>query len=149
MDPLSFSASLITVIGAAAALTKGLNKLQRELRDTSGTLTSLVNETTDLRLLLDATDSALREWRTVSGQTLLPPSFNKVDDVLNGLTKNLNALSDIVRRCLAERDPESGKFLSNVARVKWLKDKKKAKPFQKALQESKKDLLVLLEAHNL
>jgi hypothetical protein len=149
MDPLSFSASLIAVTGAATALIKGLNKLQRELRDASGTLASLANETTDVRLVLDAAETALQEWRTASCHSSLPASFNKVDGVLIGLTDNLTALLAIVERCLAERDPESGHFVSHRARIKWLSEKKRAKPLQRALQESKKNLLVLLEAHNL
>jgi hypothetical protein len=149
MDPVSFSVNMTTVVSILSSLTKGLSKLQCELRDGSGTLASLVNETNDLRLVLDTTDTALREWHMVSGQTVLPLSFTRVEDSLKGLTKNLNAILDIVHRCLAERDQESGKFLSHIARVKWLKEKKRARIFQKALQESKKDLLVLLEAHNL
>jgi hypothetical protein len=110
---------------------------------------ALVNETSDLRVVLSATEVVLQKWRAVPGQDVLLESYTKAAQVFAKLRHDISALQQILDRCLAECDPESGKFLSHLARLRWLKEKKRAKPLHRNLQEAKKDLLILLEAHNL
>lgn len=62
MDPLSLTASVITVVGVADAAGRGLKKLIA-LRGASDAILALNNEISDLRLTLRELDSILRDQR--------------------------------------------------------------------------------------
>jgi hypothetical protein len=59
MDPLSFAASLITVLGTAVTVAKHLEDLRTTFRDAPDVLSSLVNEISDLHIVLQACDAAV------------------------------------------------------------------------------------------
>ena len=60
MDPLSISASVLTLLGAGATISKGLNRLV-SLKNASDVVYSLNNEVTDLHLLSHETADLLSQ----------------------------------------------------------------------------------------
>jgi len=146
MDPLSVAASIISLIGAAAAVAKILKKLRSEMKSAPDSLCSMINETSDLQLVLDASEIALREWRKSSDKSYLPESFSSVSDILRRMQERLEELSRLANRCINEGKPERRSMKVN---LRWLKERSKAKAILNGLKEAKSDLLVLLETHSL
>ena len=147
MNPLSVAASIISVIGAAAAVAKILKKkLRSELKSVPDSLSSLINETSDLQLVLDASEIALREWRKSSDKSYLPELFSSVSDILKRMQERLEELSRLANRCINE-----GKFEQRSVKVniRWLKERSRAKSILSGLKEAKSGLLALLEAYSL
>src|SRR5215469_5056364 len=133
MNPLSVAASIISVIGAAAAVAKILKKLRSELKSVPDSLSSLINETSDLQLVLDASEIALREWRKSSDKSYLPELFSSVSDILKRMQERLEELCRLANRCINE-----GKFEQRNVKVniRWLKERSRAKSILIALKRS-------------
>src|SRR5579871_3453952 len=118
MDPLSVAASIISVIGAAAAVAEILKKLKSEMKSVPDSLCSLINETSDLQLVLNASEIALREWWKSSDKSYLPESFSSVSDILRKMQDRLKELGRLANRCINERQIERVKGKLSVAKGK-------------------------------
>lgn len=69
MDPLSVTASIVAVVGAASSVGRTLSKLA-SLRGAPNTIQALNNEIEDLRLILQEIDTLLRRDIDSSGPSL-------------------------------------------------------------------------------
>jgi len=145
MDPLSIAASALTVIQVVVVVSKSLEDIRAQLRNASTTLSNLANEIADVRLLLDACESALRKWHQSSSQKSLPLSFTKSVEILDFIHDKVNELDALVKRCY-ER---SGSAQTEFSKWRWLRERSNVKKIQESLRDSKRDLMLLLEVHNL
>ena len=146
MDPLSITASIITVLGAAATIAKQLDLLRKTIQTASTTLCALSNEISDLKVVLDACDSAIAEVHSnlALGRPRIP--LADVAQVIDRIKGSLSELEDIVLSCLSSaKGNGSSRHLS---KLKWTREKSKAQRLQSQIREGKKDILVLLESHS-
>lgn len=147
MDPLSFTASLIAVVGAAATAAKQLENLRTTLRDASSALCSLTNEISDLRIVLRACETAVQELYANSSEHDPPTALADVAGLFEKTTALLEELDKAVGSCLKEGSDDHGK--AKVAKFKWLRQRRHVRTIQEKLRESKQDILVLMESHSL
>ena len=61
MDPLSLTASILTILGAGQTIAKGLDRM-RKLNHAPDVLLHLSNEITDMYLLNGSVDELARWW---------------------------------------------------------------------------------------
>ncbi|OQV00430.1 Ankyrin repeat-containing protein [Cladophialophora immunda] len=118
MDPLSFTASLIALIGAANAASQGLQKLIR-LRGVPDVILALNNEVSDLQLLLHEVNSLFSEARSVHAEnrgSTAPKiaGFQSLPPILEHIQAKLNDLDTILKKL-----PANG--LKFTSKVLWLR----------------------------
>jgi hypothetical protein len=139
MDPLSIAASAVTLAGAAGAIVKTLQYLN-SLRQCGGELHSLINEISDLRLVLLQIDLIARENEN---RDILPTSLTStLQAILGTANSRLQELSQLVHsRILCSQAPGQN---SKISRVAWIKEKGRLRALQKNLKASKLDLTALI-----
>ena len=151
MDPLSITASVIAILGAAATIAEQLNLLRSTLRHASSTLCSLSNEISDLRVVLGACETAVGELYSnpdFSHRRLRIP-FSDLNQILGRIKGSLAGLDTILSSCMPACSPDtSSRHNIRVAKLKWIREKSNAQRLQNHVRESKQDLLVLLESHS-
>jgi hypothetical protein len=147
MDPLSVSASLIAVIGAATSAVKGLDQLRRSLRDASTDICSLINEVSDLQVVLAAIEAAFTGWQNTHGSPSLETPLSNGFHILDRAKDQLQLLNNVVSSFV--EDSERVIKPSRTAQFRWVREKRKIKRIQHNIYEAKNELAVLLGAHNL
>lgn len=161
MDPLSFTASLLTVTGLGVSVATNLEKLRHMIRDAPSTLSSLIDEIKDLRLVLTRTEEALREWEDILKPDSSPVSESDAMRVLRRAEAMLQGLDQLVASCLVKPE-DSGKQSklgmskllykkagdSNIALVRWARKQDRGKTIQMELQKIKHDLNALLGVYS-
>jgi hypothetical protein len=151
MDPLSVTASVIAILGAAATIAKQLNLLRTTLSHASSSLCSLTNEISDLRVVLGACETAIGELYSnpdLSQRRSRVP-LSDLDQILGRIRESLAELGAILTSCMPACSPDtSSKQSIRAAKLKWVREKSNAQRLQNHVRESKQDLLVLLESHS-
>ena len=146
MDPLSFTASLIAVVSAAGTLAQQLKLLHSTLRDASSLLSALINEISDLRIVLEACSSAVTELYRTSNTANLPSPLADATTILHRTKGYLEDLEKVILSCFGgSSDPSN---ISRGVRLRWVREKGKAERLQAKLRDSKQDLLMLLESQS-
>jgi Fungal N-terminal domain of STAND proteins len=142
MDPLSITASVITVASLAASIGKEFTKLRTLCRSLPGRLHALNNEVTDLEVVLHqvasvieqrATDSVLKD-QEASIAHLLTQATVKLYDLRLLIVK----LTD---RCEQVKNPI---LLSHI----WRKDQSRLQVLQEDIKTIKSSLNIMLGASN-
>lgn len=139
MDPLSITVSVITLAGAASAVVKSLGKLSG-LRDAGDELCTLINEVSDLRLVLLEVDFVIREKQDKEVMPQAP--ISSLQAALDTARGKLLELDQLVHYRLIRPQTTAKNF--KPARVAWLKEKSRLKALQRSIRSSKIDLTALL-----
>lgn len=146
MDPISFTASVITVIATAATVAKHLEELRQGLRDAPDILSSLVNEVSDFRIVLDACDAAVKEmYKDSNGANPITPLATAAQ-VLDRTKGQLEELDKLISYCLRENSHAPSIFAN--AKIRWIQAKSKTEKIQQKLRDSKQHLLMLMESQS-
>ena len=146
MDPLSFAASIITVVATVATVARSLDELRDNLQYGPDVLSSLVNEVSDLRIVLEACDSAVQKLYSDSQQKSPLTPLADAAQVLNRTEIHLKELGSLVTWCLHGAPESHGIFKS--ARLRWIKARNKAEMIQQQLRDSKQHLVMLMESQS-
>ncbi|KAI1193233.1 ankyrin [Nemania serpens] len=125
MDPLSLTASIITVVGVADTAARGLKKLIA-LRGASDAILALSNEISDLRLTLRELDYILKASRA-DDATLNDYLQGSVFPNIDTTQKKLVAFEQLVEGRLKKSDGSPDK-------LGWLKYEEKIQKLQKDLR---------------
>lgn len=137
MDPLSFTASLLAVIGSAVTVAKNIDQLRRSLRDASEEFCQLLNELSDLQVVLRAINLECTDHYTVPSEWhgMFIRSKNKLIE-----------LDALIQRCLRGNCDEGRR--AKVLKLRWLKEKEKIMRIRDDLRETRQNLAIALEASN-
>jgi len=138
MDPLSLTASVIAVIGAADSTGKGLLKLIA-LRGVPDIVLALNNEIAELKLMLHELeallyDTALSEVSRAHLNSSVLPNVLRAKD-------RLDALRTVTEQELHRRD-------GSINRAAWLKVERKVCRIQTSLRDSRQSINVALSIVN-
>lgn len=147
MDPLSVTASLVAVIGAAAATAQSLDKLRSFMKDTSTEFCLLRNEISDLQLILHATESAVRESKKGLERWSRPNQLFIITHSLQLAKDQLLELNQIVSSELI--DSYDGAGAARVAKLQWFRARSRLTLMLGSLRQLKQHLTLILEAENL
>ncbi|KAH0565749.1 hypothetical protein GP486_000846 [Trichoglossum hirsutum] len=142
MDPLSITASVLTLTAAA---TEGLKRLQI-ICDAPQEIGALANDIADLRTVVYEVAKALQE-RSAFNKTTHHSSETLANllGILTRANESLAALDEILNKKLIVEN-ESGKV--KYARIAWLKQKPKVESIRKDLERIKLSLVTVWGASN-
>lgn len=127
MDPLSVIASTITIAGAVSA---SLDQI-KAFYDAGNELHALMNEISELRIILSEVESATIERQ--SQKTLPQRSVNIICLLMTGAKDKLQQLDTMIRERLTKVHSSSSGV--QVAKLAWLRQKSKVKKLQEQLKE--------------
>ena len=134
MDPLSISASIVALIGAAKGVAVGIDKLA-SLRGAPAAVLQLNNEVSELRLVLDVAESLLRKHDETA-----PREDNKDNTLqlsVGRATERLTELESVVTNRLFSR---MGVF----DRLGWLKEQDKIQRALADLRTARLNIIAML-----
>jgi ankyrin repeat protein len=146
MDPLSFSASLIAVIGAASTAAEQLERLRKLWTEAPDMLFTLSNDISDLELVLNVCKRAIQDvdehanlrWRS---------SFHLASQIVNKAETRLTELAEVLSICLKPANTVGAVHLFKIDRWKWIREgSRKATRIQMDLRKIKEELVMLLDA---
>lgn len=141
MDPLSISAAIVALIGAANQVAIGLNKLA-SLKGASAAILQLNNEVSDLRLILQETEHLLLRHRQAAGPDLATCAATSVDEPLLLLSidqarNNLMDVESLIQNRLMTR-------LGVIDKLGWLLDQDKVRKAKENIRKAKLDITAAL-----
>lgn len=125
MDPLSLTASIITVVGAGSAVNKGLKKilLARNLPDI---VLQLNNEVTDIKYVVHDVDNLLRQHAQINLDDRRPSqSQASLAWALERAKQTLLALESLIAYELTTVDSHDGR--TKIDWISWLRVESKVK----------------------
>ena len=126
MDPLSISASILALLGAARAAVNGLKKL-RSIYHASNNLLALFNELSDFQVVLGALSSAITQRADVPLEsTLIGQNLAKLIDRAEIVTRKIKETIDA---CITES--EAG---PKISRRSWLRRQHSLKLLQEEIR---------------
>ena len=140
-DPLSATASVITVIALCAKCTKGLHSRLQSLCNGPSELMAINNELNDLSIIFEDIKEALSIMKESSAGSaksikLLSQQLEKAESLL----KELEAVIEDTR--VSKRKTQS-------ERLTWLRKKGKIEGLQKAIKDNKSNLRMVLATSTL
>ncbi len=119
MDPLSITASILTVVSAGSTIGKGLKKIisARRLPDI---LLQLNNEVADIQYVVQDVDDLLQQQRQITQEDRGPlPSHASLTSALEHIKRTLLALESLIAYELTIIDSRDGR--SRLDWIAWLR----------------------------
>ena len=141
MDPLSIIASTITVAGVVAA---GL-EYARTLENAGREVHLLINEVSDIRIVLMEIESAIRS--RLHHQRLPHGSDESMCKLLSSAKHNLQQLDDVIKNQL--KFCRSSKGQVKVARLAWFRQKSRIGSILEELRRTRTNLSAVCGASSL
>ena len=133
MDPLSITASTLTVLSALETTFQ----LIKSYRDAPGQLEALNNETTDITAIIAEVARVVKESRNSSSDNV-----SHLTLALSNVHEKVQELDALLRSCLITSSPTSDGV--KVSRISWLKVRSKAQSLQAKLRDSRLNLSIAL-----
>ena len=128
MDPLSATASILTIVGTAGVIGKGLSKIIA-LRRAPDILLALNNEVADLYCVVQAVDHLIREHSETTHAAAITNLCRALEKAQTTLFKLEDLIRDeltIVKGCDGERKLDRIVWLRSASKVRELKDQLRA-----------------------
>ncbi|KAG4431012.1 hypothetical protein IFR05_013502 [Cadophora sp. M221] len=144
MDPLSISASIVALIGAATTVVRGLDRLQA-LRHAPAELKVLLNEVGDLQVVLTSVKESLESLRGL-GTQIPQDALRNLPDMIDRATKTIEDLHNFVSGDLLKGDLNPASGVLKVSRRTWLGKDKKLAAFRGSIKECKDNLNIVLHS---
>ncbi|EPS35396.1 hypothetical protein H072_11240 [Dactylellina haptotyla CBS 200.50] len=149
-DPLSITASILAVTGAAAACTKTINFIIQTSRKAPAEVQSLNNELSELQILLSRVEDADRTIQQTKASVAAAtrsndPTLRWDDDLLKILDKARNRIASL-NRLLDEVAAAQITGKIKLARI-WFVRRDDIVAFKEDMRQLRTDLLLLLSAH--
>ena len=135
-DPLSITASIIAVLGAAEGVTKMVGKL-KSIQHAPTELLALLNEIADLTLVLRHVQNFVRSQSArspISNQD----QFQHLSTLIDKAKEKVLRLDELIEYRLVKPDstPQSIKIL----RLEWVKARRPLKDFQQSLRDIRQNI---------
>jgi hypothetical protein len=163
MDPLSITASIVAILGAAEKVTKGLQRLH-DLKEAQEDAVSCCNEIAALKAVCYQIDFIQRQWQTKPGaqrcvcqhhsEPYADIFYRPTDDIRELLDASLVcARSSLLKldvvlqhRILKPSQAVAGSPLEQrVMKHKWLLEKKRIEKLRTELRQARSDLFDIIE----
>ena len=141
-DPLSVTASIIAVLGAAEGVSKTLAKI-RNLRHAPEELLALINEVSDLRIILGDVQNYVRDN---AGFPALQDTLQHLSVLLNRGKEKLLQLDELVQYRLTK--PESVTDQIKVSRREWARAKTTIDTFRQDLRDIRLNIITQMVVMN-
>ncbi|KAL9096637.1 MAG: hypothetical protein Q9165_001124 [Trypethelium subeluteriae] len=140
MDPLSVSASILAVVGAANTAVKVINKLH----DAPSEVCGLLEEISDLQGVLAGLHTMVPNLSAEANSPTKRLLTQSLSDLLDRAKSKIVELGGIIHGILDRPATENAK--AKVSRVSWLMEKSKVRKLQEDIRSVKLSLALLLGA---
>ena len=142
-DPLSITASIIAVVGAAEGVTKTLAKI-KSIRNAPDELLPLINEVSDLKIIL----SDMQNYITQNTQKpqISQQELRNISTLINRAKEKLLELDQLIQYRLVK--PESISDQIKVSRREWLRAKSTIEKFRQSLRDIKLNIMAQMMVIN-
>lgn len=141
MEPISFAASIITLISATQQVAVGLNKLA-SLRGAPAAVLALNNEVSDLRLVLSEAEPLLLEHRRVAigttRATSTPAAEERLKLSIERAKGRLTGLESVLQNRLMTR-------MGKIDRFGWLREQGEVRKALDDLRNVRLNITAMLE----
>ena len=138
MDPLSITASIITILGTSGVISKSFSKV-RGLKDAPAILLQFNNEVSDLTLLVRAVDEVYRMHRTASASSTQVGVVCSTLDRARNVVLNLEKLVEYT----LTKWTSSG---SQINRTAWIGSLDRIKEMKTAIRTTRDELITVWAA---
>ena len=138
-DPLSITASIIAVVGAAEGVTKTLAKI-KSIRNAPDELLALINEVSDLKLIISDIQNHIVIQRAQIPQTEL----QNISTLIKRAKDKLLELDQLIQYRLVK--PESDQI--KVSRREWLRAKAVIERFRQDLRDIRLNIITQMAVIN-
>ena len=138
-DPLSITASIIAVVGAAEGVTKTLAKI-KSIRNAPDELLALMNEVSDLKLVISDIQNHIVIQRAQTPQTEL----QNISTLVKRAKDKLLELDQLIQYRLVK--PESDQI--KVSRREWLRAKAVIERFRQNLRDIRLNIITQMAVIN-
>ena len=135
-DPLSITASIIAILGAAEGVTKMVGKL-KSIQNAPTELLALLNEIADLTLVLRHVQNFTRSQSTRSPQ-LFPDQFQHLSTLVDRAREKVLRLEELIEYRLVK--PDSTPANIKISRLDWVKARRPLKEFQQSLRDIRQNI---------
>ncbi|KAL9116909.1 MAG: hypothetical protein Q9187_006561 [Circinaria calcarea] len=129
-DPLSITASIVAVIGAARVITKTLGKI-KNLRNAPNELLALFNEVSDLRIILEDLQHYILQ--NIERPQILQEELQHISILVDRAKDKLLELDEFIQYRLVK--PESISDQIKVSKRKWARAKDSIERFRQSLRD--------------
>ena len=145
-DPLSITASIIAVVGAAEGVTKIAGKL-KDIQNAPAELLALLNEVADLTLVLRNVQIFIRsQYSHGHGPPIPQEQFQHISGLVDRAKDKVLQLEKLIQYKLVKPDSTSNNI--KVSRQEWTKAKKTIKDFQQNLRDIRLNITTHLTVIN-
>ena len=142
-DPLSITASIIAVVGAAEGVGKTIKKI-RNFREAPNELLFLINEISDLRIVLGDIKGNLIQ--NASSIHLQEEQSEHLSTLLNRAKEQLLQLDELVQYRLVRSDSTSQQV--KISRREWARSTCTVKKYQKSLRNARLNIIAYMTVIN-
>ena len=142
-DPLSITASIIAVVGAAEGVTKTLSKI-KNMRHAPDELLALINEVSDLRIILSDIHSYIVE--NTERPQIPYERLQHVTIFVNRAKEKLLQLDELIQYRLTK--PESVTDQIKISRREWARAKTTIERFQQNLRDIRLNIIAQMTVVN-
>ena len=142
-DPLSITASIIAVIGAAEGVSKSLAKI-KNIRNAPQEILGLINEVSDLRIILrDVERYVIRE---VNQHSHSPEQLQTLSILIIRASDYLLELDKVIQYRLVKASSTSADF--KVSRREWAVARSTIEKFRQSLRDVKLNIITQMGVMN-
>ena len=129
-DPLSITAGIVAVVGAAGGITKTLGKI-KDLRNAPDELLALINEVSDLRLILNDLQHYILQ--NTQRQQILQEELQHLSILVGRAKDKLLQLDELIQYRLVKPDSIFGEI--KVSKREWARARSSIVRFQQSLRD--------------
>ena len=130
-DPLSITASIIAILGAAEGVTKAIGSI-KHIQNAPAKLLALLNEVADLTVVLRSGQTFVRDQNTQS-LNIPQDQLQQISTIVDRAKDEILRLEKLIEYSLVKPDSTSESI--KISRQEWLKAKPKIMEFQQSLRE--------------
>ena len=141
-DPLSITASVIAVVGAAEGVGKTLTKI-KNIRNAPSELFALINEVSDLRIILTDIDSYLSQAIT---RTQPLDQLQHMTTLLQRAKDRLLQLDELIQYRLIKTDSTLERI--KVSRHKWATARDTIESYRQSLRDVRLNIIAQMTVLN-
>ena len=142
-DPLSLIASIIAVVGAAEGVSKTLAKM-KSIRDAPDELLALINEVSDLRIILMDVQSYIAQ--NLRRPRIAQDELQHMSTLIDRAKEKLLKLDELIQYRLVKPDSIANHI--KVSKREWVRAKSTIEKFQQSLRDIRLNIVAQMTVIN-
>ena len=135
-DPLSFTASIIAILGVTDSVGKALSKI-KVLKESPDELLALINEVSDFKVVLYDIERQFRD-RPQTSNASTTDQYSHLSDLIYRAKDPLLKLEEMIEYQFKRAESGDGHF--RVSRIEWLRAKVVVERLRQTLRDTRQNI---------